>query len=86
MTAVFIFADQIKDALAAGKREIEVPENARISAAAHDLIREKKLRIIPVRKTKPVAEENPPENQEAAIETADNQAEEEPQEKEQTAE
>ena len=84
MTAVFIFADQIKDALAAGKREIEVPENARISAAAYDLIREKKLRITQVRKAEPAAEDEQPKDQEVATETADSHSQEDQQETEQT--
>ena len=61
MTAVFIFADQIRDALAAGKEEIEVPENARISAAAADLIRESNLRLTHAGKPETAPEEKQPE-------------------------
>ena len=75
MTAVFIFADQIKDALAAGKKEIQVPEDARISAAAWDLIREKKLRITHARKVEPAVADKPDE-QESAAETTDSQSDE----------
>ena len=45
MARLFIFAEQIKKIIADGKTEIEVPEGARISAAAADLIKDKKLRI-----------------------------------------
>ena len=85
MTAVFIFADQIKDALAAGKREIEVPENARISAAAYDLIREKKLRVTHVREEKPAFKDIEPEDKEKATETADSSSPEDQPESEQPA-
>jgi len=45
MARVFIFADQVKKIVAGGKTEIEVPEGARISAAAAELIKDKKLKI-----------------------------------------
>jgi len=45
MARVFIFAEQVKKIVADGKTEIEVPEGARISAAAVDLIKDKKLKI-----------------------------------------
>lgn len=45
MQRVFIFAEQIKKLIAAGKREIEIPEGARISAAAAELIKDRKLNI-----------------------------------------
>jgi len=45
MATVFIFAEQIWALVKSGKKEIEVPEGARISAAAADLIKEKKIRI-----------------------------------------
>jgi len=45
MPRVFIFAQQIRDILKSGKKEIEIPANARISAAAADLIKEHKLEI-----------------------------------------
>ena len=45
MAPVFIFAKDIEDSLKAGKKEIEVPKGARISAAAMDLIRDNKIQI-----------------------------------------
>ena len=45
MARVFIFAEQVEKIVADGKTEIEVPEGARISAAAADLIKDKKLKI-----------------------------------------
>jgi bacterioferritin-associated ferredoxin len=67
MKPVFIFADHVKRVLESGKREIEIPAGARISAAAYDIIRENKIRIIHIAAEKPAAdtqvpkaEENPP--------------------------
>ena len=45
MAPVFIFAKDIEDSLKAGKKEIEVPKGARISAAAMDLIRDNEIQI-----------------------------------------
>ena len=45
MAPVFIFADQVRNAVRAGKKEIEVPEGARISSAAADLIKEHRIKI-----------------------------------------
>jgi bacterioferritin-associated ferredoxin len=45
MQRVFIFAEQVKKLIAAGKRDIEIPEGARISAAAAELIKDHKLKI-----------------------------------------
>jgi bacterioferritin-associated ferredoxin len=45
MAAVFIFARDIQDAVKEGKREIEIPDGARISSAAFDLIRESQIQI-----------------------------------------
>ena len=45
MQRVFIFAEQVRKIIAAGKREIEIPEGARISAAAAELIKDHKLNI-----------------------------------------
>jgi bacterioferritin-associated ferredoxin len=71
MTAVFIFADQIREALAAGKKEIEVPEGARISAAAHDLIRDHKLRLTHVREPQAAAEGSLPDDPDPVDNAAD---------------
>ncbi|MGD2097797.1 MAG: (2Fe-2S)-binding protein [Desulfobacterales bacterium] len=45
MQRVFIFAEQVREIIAAGKKEIEIPEGARISSAAADLIKDHKLKI-----------------------------------------
>ena len=45
MQRVFIFADQVKKLISQGKRDIEIPEGARISAAAAELIKDHKLKI-----------------------------------------
>lgn len=45
MSPVFIFADQVRNAVRTGKKEIEVPEGARISSAAADLIKEHRIKI-----------------------------------------
>ena len=45
MAPVFIFAEQVQSIVRAGKKEIEIPEGARISAAAADLIKEHKIRV-----------------------------------------
>jgi bacterioferritin-associated ferredoxin len=45
MATVFIFAEQVRSIVRAGKSEIEIPEGARISSAAADLIKENKLRV-----------------------------------------
>jgi bacterioferritin-associated ferredoxin len=46
MQRVFIFAKQVEKIIAAGKSEIEIPEGASVSAAAADLIKDHKLKII----------------------------------------
>jgi bacterioferritin-associated ferredoxin len=45
MQRVFIFAEQVRKIIAAGNKEIEIPEGARISSAAADLIKDHKLTI-----------------------------------------
>ena len=45
MTPVFIFSEHVKKVLESGKKEIEIPEGARISAAAYDIIRDNKIRV-----------------------------------------
>jgi len=45
MVPVFIFAEQVRPIVRSGKKEIEIPEGARISSAAADLIKEHKIRI-----------------------------------------
>ncbi len=45
MAPVFIFAKHVEDVIREGKGTIEIPEGARISAVALDLIRDNKLEI-----------------------------------------
>jgi bacterioferritin-associated ferredoxin len=45
MVPVFIFARNVQKRIQEGAKEIEIPEGARISAAAADLIKENKIRI-----------------------------------------
>lgn len=45
MAPVFIFARDVQDSLLKGKKEIEIPEGTRISAAARDLIKDKQVKI-----------------------------------------
>jgi len=45
MAPVYIFAEQVWRIARSGKREIEIPEGARISSAAADLIKEHQIQI-----------------------------------------
>ena len=45
MAPVFIFAEQVRSIVRSGKKEIEIPEGARISSAAADSIKENNIRI-----------------------------------------
>jgi bacterioferritin-associated ferredoxin len=45
MKPVFIFAEQVQSIVRAGKKEIEIPEGARISSAAADLIKENRIQV-----------------------------------------
>jgi len=45
MAPVFIFAEQVRSIVRSGKKEIGIPEGARISSAATDLIKEHQIRI-----------------------------------------
>jgi bacterioferritin-associated ferredoxin len=45
MAPVFIFAEHVSSIVRSGQREIEIPEGARISSAAADLIKEHNIRI-----------------------------------------
>ena len=45
MAPVFIFAEQVRSLVRSGKKEIQIPEGARISAAAADLIKEHRIEI-----------------------------------------
>jgi bacterioferritin-associated ferredoxin len=67
MAPVFIFAEQVRKILQSGEQEIEIPQGARISAAAQELIKDNQLRIksVPLEGEKatdePEAESNPVE-------------------------
>ena len=56
MKPVFIFTDQVREVLDSGKKEIEIPKGARISAAAYDLIKDHKIRIVNINADAPVAD------------------------------
>lgn len=60
MPPAFVFAEDIARALRAGKKEIIVAKDARISAAALDLIKERNIRIAygPAREEKAGTDEN----------------------------
>jgi ethanolamine utilization cobalamin adenosyltransferase len=45
MSPVFIFAEQVRSIVRSGKKEIEIPEGARISSAAADLIKAHHIEI-----------------------------------------
>ena len=45
MAPAFIFAEQVRSIVKSGKKEIEIPEGARISSAAADLIKEHQIQI-----------------------------------------
>ena len=45
MAPVYIFAEQVLSIVRSGKKEIEIPEGARISSAAADLIKEHQIQI-----------------------------------------
>jgi len=45
MAPVFIFAEQVSSIVRSGKKKIEIPEGARISSAAADLIKEHQILI-----------------------------------------
>ena len=48
MATVFIFGTDILKLIKEGKREVEIPLDARISAAAHDLIKENHIKVISI--------------------------------------
>lgn len=58
MTFEFIFAEHVRRLIRSGKKEIEVPEGARISSAAADLIKEHSLHLKTVA---PASISNPPQ-------------------------
>jgi bacterioferritin-associated ferredoxin len=60
MASVFIFAKDVQKVLKGGKKEIEIPEGARISAAAADLIKENKMRVIAATPGPKAPTETPP--------------------------
>jgi len=72
MAPVFIFAEHIRNALKTGKKEIEIPEGARISAAAHDIIRDNKLRLTYVKGAKAANETRGSEDKTESTEASKN--------------
>jgi bacterioferritin-associated ferredoxin len=72
MAPVFIFAEHIRKALKTGKKEIEIPEGARISAAAYDLIRDHKLRLTYVKTAKTANETQGAEDKTESTDAAEN--------------
>jgi bacterioferritin-associated ferredoxin len=89
MAPVFIFAEQIRKMLQSGAKEIEIPEGARISAAAQELIKDNRLRLKTVAEKTAAHADKPPENvepteiqpvgsEEALSDTADNAADSNP--------
>jgi bacterioferritin-associated ferredoxin len=71
MQRVFIFAEQVRKIIAAGKTDIEIPEGARISAAAAELIKDHKLNVKIVAPQSAAAPKvTQAENQPLAVESA----------------
>jgi bacterioferritin-associated ferredoxin len=67
MATVFIFAEHVLSIVRSGLKEIEIPEGARISSAAADLIKENKIRIKTVAPgKKPAGETSLPADKPAA--------------------
>jgi bacterioferritin-associated ferredoxin len=71
MAPVFIFAKLVQEILKAGKHEIEIPEGARISAAAADLIKEHKIKVIAATPRAAAPAEAPPAPHAAVPEKAE---------------
>jgi bacterioferritin-associated ferredoxin len=69
MTHVFIFVKDIENALKKGRTEIELPEGARVSSAALDLIKERRLKINYVSPENQSADESSAESDENAAST-----------------
>ncbi len=61
MPPVFIFAEQIHQLVKSGRKEVQIPEGARISSAAADLIKEHNLEIKTVVRER-LPEDPPPPN------------------------
>ena len=70
MPRVFIFAQQVKEIIDAGKKEIAIPEGAIVSAAASDMIKEHQLNI----KTTPPGAASPEDASETAEKSPNDQA------------
>ncbi len=74
MATVFIFGSDILNLLKEGKKEIEIPEDARISAAARDLIKEHHIQVNSITSHSetddadpPLKSENSPEETEESV-------------------
>jgi bacterioferritin-associated ferredoxin len=89
MAPVFIFAEQVRKILQSGAKEIEIPSGARISAAAQELIKDKRLGVKTVTQESGTtteksageiepAEVQPADSQEDQNDAADNKADTEP--------
>ncbi len=61
MAPVFIFAEQVRQLVRSGQKEFEIPEGARISSAAADLIREHGIRVKTVASGKSICAPSPEE-------------------------
>ena len=59
MASSFIFAKQVREILKSGAKEIEIPEGARISSAALDIIRDNKIQIKTLTAEEMTASETP---------------------------
>ncbi len=81
MAPVFIFAEQVRKILQSGEKEIEIPQGARISAAAQELIKDNRLRIKTVpadaltTADEPVGKVKPPEPQPAEAQKVQDETE-----------
>ena len=72
MAPVFIFAEQVRKILQSGAKEIEIPSGARISAAAQELIKDKRLRIKSITQASGTTAEKPAgEIEPAEVQSAD---------------
>ena len=89
MAPVFIFAEQVRKILQSGAKEIEIPQGARISAAAQELIKDNRLQVKSVAENSVTPAEKPAgdtesiedqafEPDEVQIEAADNKSSAEP--------
>jgi bacterioferritin-associated ferredoxin len=81
MAIVYVFAENIRDLVLEGKQEITLPENARISAAAWDLIRDKQVKVHFLSSEPDSAPEEIPSEKDGAASSEQDSAESPPAEK-----